>query len=81
MIAQEDYLVMHRLSTRQCDIDKLLRRFHSKASNLIFAYETDPCGYVLHRYLTGKGFTCLPAVGATTVSGWVLGTAAWAGAH
>jgi len=24
----------------------------------VFAYEAGPCGYVLHRYLTGKGFAC-----------------------
>ena len=47
------------IGTRQADIDKLLRRLHSKASRLQFAYEAGPCGYVLHRYLTGKGVSCL----------------------
>jgi len=47
------------IGTRQCDIDKLLRRLHSKASELFFAYEAGPCGYVLHRYLTRKGVTCI----------------------
>jgi len=47
------------IGTRQCDIDKLVRRLHSKASRLVFAYEAGPCGYVLHRYLTGKGLDCL----------------------
>ena len=47
------------IGTRQCDIDRLVRRLQSKASRLIFAYEAGPCGYVLHRYLTRKGLTCL----------------------
>ena len=46
------------IGTRQADIDKLLRRLQSKASELVFAYEAGPCGYVLHRYLTGKGLDC-----------------------
>lgn len=47
------------IGTLQGDIDKLLRRFHSKASRLVFAYEAGPCGFVLHRYLTRKGLECL----------------------
>ncbi|MBI2890051.1 MAG: IS110 family transposase, partial [Nitrospirae bacterium] len=47
------------IGTRQADIDKLVRRLHSKAPRLVFAYEAGPCGYVLHRYLTQKGLTCL----------------------
>ena len=47
------------IGTRQYDIDKLVRRLQSKASRLVFAYEAGPCGYVLHRYLTGKGLECL----------------------
>jgi transposase len=46
------------IGTRQCDIDKLLRQFTSKSSRLVFVYEAGPCGYVLYRYLTKKGFTC-----------------------
>ena len=46
------------IGTRQADIDKLVRRLRSKASQLVFAYEAGPCGYVLHRYLTAKGFDC-----------------------
>src|SRR6059036_1993603 len=46
------------IGTRQVDIDKLVRRLHSKASTLVFAYEAGPCGYVLHRYLTAKGLDC-----------------------
>lgn len=47
------------IGTRPCDIDKLVRRLHSRASRLVFAYEAGPCGYVLYRYLTGKGLDCL----------------------
>src|SRR2546428_14148176 len=35
------------IGTRQCDIDKLVRRLHSKASRLVFTYEAGPSGYVL----------------------------------
>ena len=46
------------IGTRQYDLDKMIRRLHSKASHLVFAYEAGPCGYVLYRYLTAKGFDC-----------------------
>lgn len=46
------------IGTRQCDVDKLIRRLHSKASDLLFAYEAGPCGYGLHRYLAAKGYAC-----------------------
>jgi hypothetical protein len=38
--------------------DKLIRRLQGKPPDLVFAYEAGPSGYVLHRYLTGKGFPC-----------------------
>lgn len=47
------------IGTRQADIDGLVRRLHSKAARLVFAYEAGPCGYILHRYLTRKGLQCL----------------------
>lgn len=46
------------IGSREADIDQLLRRLQGKASTLTFAYEAGPCGYRLHRHLTGKGFTC-----------------------
>jgi transposase len=46
------------IGTRHADIDKLVRRLQSKAATLVFAYEAGPCGYVLYRYLTAKGFDC-----------------------
>jgi transposase len=42
----------------QADIDKLVRKLHSKAAHLVLAYEAGPSGYVLHRYLTAKGLDC-----------------------
>ncbi len=46
------------IGTRKRDIDKMIRRLQSKASHLVFAYEAGPCGYVLYRHLTSKGFDC-----------------------
>ena len=46
------------IGTRQSDIDKLIRRLHSKARDLVFAYEAGPCGYGLYRHLTSQGFDC-----------------------
>jgi transposase len=46
------------IGTRQSDIDKLIRRLESKGATLVFGYEAGPCGYGLHRYLTGKSFAC-----------------------
>lgn len=46
------------IGTRQCDIDKLLRRLHTKGSRLVCAYEAGPCGYVLHRYLASRQVEC-----------------------
>ena len=46
------------IGPRQADLDKLIRRLAAKTPELVFAYEAGPSGYVLHRYLTGKGFAC-----------------------
>jgi|SoiMethySBSTD1v2_1073268.scaffolds.fasta_scaffold1937784_2 transposase len=46
------------IGTRQCAIDKLIRRLQSKTSHLVFVYEAGPCGYWLYRYLTAKGHRC-----------------------
>ena len=46
------------IGTRQCDIDKLVRRLQARSPQLVFAYEAGPSGYVLHRHLTGKGLDC-----------------------
>lgn len=47
-----------RSGTRQADIDRLIRRLQGKAPELRFVYEAGPSGYVLYRYLTGKGLAC-----------------------
>ena len=46
------------IGTRQCDIDKLIRKLQSKGATLVFVYEAGPCGYWLYRYLTRKGWSC-----------------------
>jgi transposase len=46
------------VGTRQCDIDKLIRKLQSKGAALVFVYEAGPCGYWLYRYLTRKGLSC-----------------------
>lgn len=46
------------IGTRQCDIDKLVRRLQSKSTHRIFVYEAGPCGYWLYRSLTKKGHVC-----------------------
>jgi transposase len=46
------------IGTRQGDIDKLLRKLHSKGKTLHLVYEAGPCGYWLYRYLTKKNLQC-----------------------
>ncbi len=46
------------IGTRQCDIDKLIRKLQAKGAALVFVYEAGPCGYWLYRYLTRKGLAC-----------------------
>ena len=46
------------IGARQADLDKLIRRLKAKTPTLVFAYEAGPCGYTLHRDLTGQGFIC-----------------------
>ncbi|EPR31090.1 IS110 family transposase, partial [Desulfococcus multivorans] len=42
-------------------LDKFCRKMVSTASELHFVYEAGPCGYGIHRHLTGKGFSCMVA--------------------
>jgi transposase len=51
------------IGTRQCDIDKLIRKLESKGAALEWAYEAGPCGYWLYRYLTRRGLSCVTAGG------------------
>jgi len=53
-----DVVAWGTIGTRQCDIDKLIRRLQAKGGRLVFVYEAGPCGYWLYRYLTRKGLTC-----------------------
>src|SRR6266511_4814936 len=46
------------IGTRQCDIDKLVRKLQSKGKRLHLVYEAGPCGYWLYRYLTKKNLKC-----------------------
>jgi hypothetical protein len=46
------------IGTRQCDIDKLVRKLQSKGATLVFVSEAGPCGNWLYRYLTRKDLTC-----------------------
>lgn len=46
------------IGSRQADLDRLIHRLRGKAAALTTAYEAGPCGYGLHRYLTGKGLAC-----------------------
>jgi transposase len=46
------------IGTRQCDLDQLIRKLHSKATHLVFVYEAGPCGYWRSRDLTKKGHIC-----------------------
>jgi transposase len=53
-----EFVSLGNMGTRQCDIDKLVRRLQSKSKPLVFVYEAGPCGYWLYRYLTKKGQVC-----------------------
>jgi len=53
-----EVLSLGSIGTRQCDIDKLVRKLKGKASKLFFVYEAGPCGYWLYRYLTKQRLTC-----------------------
>lgn len=46
------------IGTRQCDVDKLIRKLQAKGGRVVFVYEAGPCGYWLYRYLTRKGLSC-----------------------
>ena len=46
-----------QVGTRPCDIDKLVRRLQARSPHLVFAYEADPCGYVLSGIWPGKAST------------------------
>lgn len=57
-ITGAEVLSLGTIGTRQCDLDKLIRKLHGKAARLEFVYEAGPCGYWLYRYLTKRGLSC-----------------------
>jgi transposase len=46
------------------DLEKVIRKLHSKGAELHFAYEAGPCGYQIYRFLSDKGYPCLVAAPA-----------------
>jgi hypothetical protein len=38
-------VALETIGTRQCDIDKLIRKLQPKGKMLHFVYEAWPCGY------------------------------------
>ena len=54
-----DVVYVGEIGTREADLDKLLRRLHSRAARLIVAYEAGPCGSGLYRTLADRGVSCL----------------------
>src|SRR5262245_6158863 len=55
---EAEVVALGTIGTRQCDIDKLIRKLQSKGKTLHFVYEAGPCGYWLYRYLTKKRLLC-----------------------
>lgn len=46
------------ISTRQCDLDTLIRKLQSQATHLVFVHAAGPCGSWLSRDLTQKAYIC-----------------------
>ena len=44
---EAEVIFMGTIGTRQCDIDKLIRKLQAKSKTLHFVYEAGPCGYWL----------------------------------
>jgi transposase len=55
---QAEVVSLGNIGTRQCDIDHLIRRLHSKSPHLVLVDEAGPCGSWLYRDLTQKGHVC-----------------------
>ncbi len=55
---EAEVIFMGTIGTRQCDIDKLIRKLQAKGKPLHLVYEAGPCGYWLYRYLTQKKLQC-----------------------
>jgi transposase len=44
---EAEVVFLGTIGTRQCDIDKVIRKLQSKGQPLHFVYEAGPCGYWL----------------------------------
>jgi transposase len=55
---EAEVVFLGTVGTRQCAIDKLIRKLQAKGKTLHFVYEAGPCGYWLYRYLSKKNLTC-----------------------
>jgi transposase len=55
---EAEVVFLGTIGTRQCDIDKLIRKLQAKGKRLHLVYEAGPCGYWLYRYLTKQGLEC-----------------------
>jgi len=55
---EAEVVFLGTMGTRQCDIDKLIRKLQAKGKRLHFVYEAGPCGYWLYRSLTKKKLQC-----------------------
>src|SRR6266446_2363302 len=55
---EAEVVFLGTIGTRQCDLDKLIRKLQAKGKKLHFVYEAGPCGYWLYRYLTKKKVLC-----------------------
>ncbi len=47
-----------KINNNTTALDKVIRKLLSDNCELSFVYEAGPCGYELHRHLTGNGFSC-----------------------
>lgn len=47
------------IGTQQYAIRKMVTQLQGRGSRLVFAYEAGPCGFWLHRLLTGWGYCCV----------------------
>jgi transposase len=55
---EAEVVFLGTIGTRQCDIDKLIRKLQAKGKTLHFVYAAGPCGYWLYRYLTKNKLKC-----------------------
>ena len=53
-----EVLSLGTIGTRQCEIDKLIRKLEAKGATLVFVSAAGPCRYWLYRYLTRRGCSC-----------------------